>query len=251
LPLSERPYWDEHIAYLPHSSIYCELPQAIPASQSRDEYGFPEQAIVLCALHMPRKIDPECFNAWLAILRANPQTILWLVEESAAQSSNLKAYAAERNVSAERLIFAPVVSLEQHLARYRCADIFLDTFVFNGHTTVIDALSMGVPVVTRCGESPCARGAASLVRAHGLPEMIADTTAAYVAIVQRYLDDAVWRDEIKSRAGHHASSDLFCPERRVREIEAAYEVMWAGYQAGLPPNDFDVPPKPAGQTLTI
>lgn len=237
----QRKYWDESVAYLSDTSIYCERHVTHATALSRAEYGLPETGWVLCALHMPRKIDPMAFDLWLELLEEIPESVLWLVSQNPAQQQAVIDYAQAKGLQAERLVFASFVDRSEHLARYRHADVFLDTFVFNGHTTVIDALSMGVPVVTLPGDAPCARGGASILRAHGLPELVASSPREYKAIVHQLYVDSAWRKEIRARVMDDTASRLFCPEERVREIETAYEMMWARHQAGLPPADFDVP----------
>lgn len=238
---AQREYWDESIVALPATSIYCERHVTEAETLGRHEYGLLEAGFVLCALHMPRKIDPLAFDVWLALLEEIPGSVLWLVQETAEQAQALRARAGDRGVDPSRLVFAPLLPRQEHLARYRLADVFLDTFVFNGHTTVIDALSMGVPVVSMPGETPCARGAASILRSHGLGELVASSREDYKRIVHRLRDDAEWRRNIRETVATDAGSRLFCPDQRVREIETAYEMMWARHQAGLPPADFDVP----------
>ena len=242
MPAAQRPYWDESIVYLSDTSIYCERHGTTATPQSRSDYGLPDEGFVLCALHMPRKIDRMAFDLWLALLKEIPDAVLWLLSQNPAQQEAVTDYAQARGIESARLVFAKFLDRPEHLARYRHADVFLDTLVFNGHTTVIDALSMGVPVVALPGDAPCARGAASILRAHGVPELIATSEADYKAIVRRLHADAEWRSRMRARVADDAGSRLFCPDQRVREIETAYEMMWTRHLAGLPPTDFDVPP---------
>jgi protein O-GlcNAc transferase len=235
-----REFWGEKIAYLPNCSYHCEMPSGA-ATCSRVEAGLPAAAVVLGALHHPRKLDPDCFSVWLDLLKQIPDSILWLLYESNEQIDNLRRLANENGVSEQRLIFAPFVEHQQHLSRLALVDIFLDTFHYNGHTTTIDALSAGVPVVTLQGDSAVARVAASMLKAHGVPELVAGTVDEYKALICRLANEPDRRQGLRSRIADYASSNLFCPETRVREIEAAYEMMWARHQAGLLPADFDVP----------
>lgn len=241
MPAQQREFWDESIAYLPDTSIYCERHVTDVHALERAEYGLPEQGTVLCALHMARKLDPVSFRVWLELLAEIPDSVLWLVGEAELQIQSLFAFAQSQGIDRDRLVFAPLLPRARHLARYRHADVFLDTFGFNGHTTVIDGLSMNVPVVSMPGEAPHARGAASILRAHGVPELVANSVHDYKEIVKRLCADIAWRNSIRSRLENGTNSRLFCPEHRVREIETAYEMMWARHQAGLPPVDFDVP----------
>lgn len=239
-----RARWTEHIAYLPTCSYHCELPQTGDgASVCRQDVGIPEDAFVLCALHHPRKLEPYSYRAWLDLLRQLPNSVLWLLYEEPEQISNLRRMAVESGLTEDRLVFSPLVERTQHLLRYRLADICLDTFVYNGHTTTVDALGMGAPVVTLKGDSVVSRVAGSMLKAHGLPELIAETVQEYKTIVTRLACDTPWREEIRRRVSDYEHSQLFCPERRVREIEVAYEMMWARYRTGQAAEDFDVPAK--------
>lgn len=235
-----RAYWDEKIAYLPHCSYHCELPEA-DTPLPRAAYGLPMAGTVLCALHHPRKLEPYSFRSWLRILDSLPGSVLWLLYETEEQISNLRREAKQHGLTPERLVFAPFVARKKHLARYRCADLFLDTFIYNGHTTTVDALSMGLPVVTLRGQSVVSRVSATMLEAQGMPELIADTEGEYQAIALRFVKDLAWRTEMQRRASDRVHSKLFQAEHRTREIETAYEMMWARHAAGLPPADFDVP----------
>ncbi|HTJ96443.1 MAG TPA: acetylglucosamine transferase, partial [Rhodocyclaceae bacterium] len=236
-----RQFWDEKIAYLPHCSYHCETP-VTTAQASRTDEGLPEHSLVLGALHHPRKLEPDSFRVWLSLLHELPEAVLWLQYETQEQRENLKCFAEAHGVLEGRLVFSPMAGYEKHLARLRLADICLDTFTYNGHTTTVESLGMGVPVVTLKGQGVVARIASSMLTAHGLPDLTASTVEEYNAIVHKLARDTAWRDEVKKRIGDYAHSNLFCPERRVREIETAYEMIWARHQAGLAPDDFDVPP---------
>jgi predicted O-linked N-acetylglucosamine transferase (SPINDLY family) len=236
-----RVFWDEKIAYLPECSYHCERPHITLPMPAREDMGLPPSGLVLGALHHPRKLEPLTWQCWMSLLKALPDTCLWLLYETEEQRAQLQRNAAEYGVDATRLVFAEQVDAEQHLSRLRLADIFLDTFVYNGHTTTIDALGAGVPVVTLSGESVVARIAGSMLKAHGLPELVAESVAEYSALVHRLVKDDGWRVALTRHAREQEGSNLFCPQRRVREIETAYAMMWARHQSGLPPDDFDVP----------
>lgn len=235
-----RQFWDEKIAYLPACSYHCEMPPLV-APCTRADVGLPASGLVFGALHHPRKLDPECFSVWLDLLEEHPDSTLWLLYELDSQIENLRLAANARGIADIRLAFAPMASLAVHQARLRLADICLDTFVYNGHTTTVDVLGAGVPVVTLRGAGAVARVAASMLTAHGVPELIADSIDEYKAIVRRLASDPSWLEQVRERIANYGDSRLFCPEIRVRELETAFEIMWQRHQAGLPPSDFDVP----------
>ena len=142
-----------------------------------------------------------------------------------------------RGVEAERIVFAQKVELSLHLARHRLADLFLDTLPYNAHTTASDALWVGLPVLTRMGESFASRVAGSLLNAIGLPELITDTPEAYEALA---IDLATHPDKLNAiRAklqANRLTTPLFDTERYTRQLESAYQAMWDRYQADLPPD---------------
>lgn len=238
----ERRFWHEKIAYLPHTLYLCDdTPVPHNALDSRAAAGLPEDAFVYCCLNSMWKIDPETFACWMSILHRVPHAVLWLYDDMGQGVEHLRNAAREAGVDGARLVFAPRVTHAEHITRFRLADVFLDTFSCNAHTTCIESLAAGVPVLTMPGETVVARVAAGLLRAHGLPEMVVGSCDEYVENACRMANDQVWLTHLRKLVSSRAGSMLFCTERRVRELERAYEIMWARHSAGLPPADFDVP----------
>jgi predicted O-linked N-acetylglucosamine transferase (SPINDLY family) len=167
--------------------------------------------------------------------------VLWLHAWNDAMPDNLRREARARGVAGERLVFAPAMSLPEHLARHRVADLFLDTLHFNAHTTASVALWAGLPVLTCPGETFISRIGASLLAAVGLPELIARSPADYEA---RAYHLATHRDELAAIARklheHRSTFPLFDTPRFTRHLEAAYAGMWQRQRQGLPPRDIRV-----------
>lgn len=156
---------------------------------------------------------------------------------------SLPIQCSELRVVPERIIRAKDFANNQHLARMRLADLFLDTFDYNAHTTALDALWMGLPVITRKGQTPASSLCASVLQTLGVNELVTLTTDAYIATATVLGNDsarcqAVTRKLMTARA----KSSLFNMPNKVKLYERAYETMWARHTAGLPPADFDVPP---------
>jgi predicted O-linked N-acetylglucosamine transferase (SPINDLY family) len=147
-----------------------------------------------------------------------------------------------QGISAERIIFAPFVRApDKHLARLRLADLFLDTLPYNAHATTCDALWAGVPVVTLTGSSFAGRVGTSLLSALGLPELIADTPAAYESIALNLARNPRSLARIKKKlARNRETHPLFDTARYTRNLEAAYSAMWRRHQNGDPPASFAV-----------
>jgi len=174
----------------------------------------------------------------MRLLNAVEGSVLWLLGTSEPIVANLRAEAQARGVAPERLVFASRVPLALHLARHRCADLFLDTFHFNAHTTASDALWVGLPVVTRIGETFASRVAASLLGAVGLPELVTRTSADYEALALELATRPQHLAALRERlAANRTREPLFDTARTTHDVEALFRHMHARQQAGLPPED--------------
>ena len=177
----------------------------------------------------------------MRILKQVEGSVLWLVEDNADATSNLRKEAEARAVKPERLVFAKRTSLPDHLARHRLADLFLDTQPCNAHTTASDALWAGLPVLTQIGETFTGRVAASLLTAIGLPELITSTPQAYENLAIELATNPEKLAAIKRKlADNRLTTPLFDTELFTRHIEAAYTAMYERYQAGLSPDHIHV-----------
>jgi len=177
VPREHWPYYTEKIAYLPDAYLPTDSSVAIPDEMpSREAHGLPPSGLVFCAFSHDYKISPAMFAIWMRLLKRNPDSVLWLMSRSEISQKNLWAAASSQGVEPSRLIFATrVPRVEDHLARYRLADVFLDTFPYNAHTTAADALMAGTPVVTCMGNGFHSRVAGSLAHAAGMPELVRTT----------------------------------------------------------------------------
>ena len=186
----------------------------------------PEEGFVFCSFNNSFKITPAVFGVWMDLLKTVRGSVLWLLEGNRFASANLRREAEARGVAAERLVFAPRLPLAEHLARHRVADVCLDTFTMNGHTTTSDALWMGCPVVTLAGESFVSRVAGSLLRAVELPDLINQSLAQYQATALRLAQESRYLDAVRARleAGR-MKSQLFDGEAFARNVERAYWAM--------------------------
>jgi predicted O-linked N-acetylglucosamine transferase (SPINDLY family) len=194
----------------------------------RVDYGIADGALLLMSQAAPYKILPDLFGAWMALLRGLPDAILWLRPTHQAAQKNLRAEAHRAGVDPRRLVFTPAEPLPRYLARYALADLYLDTAPYGSHTTVNDALSMGLPVVTITGRSMAARASASQLHAVGLPELVAASTDEYEAIAAELARE---RDRLRALSARlrdeSDATPLFDMQRYTREFEAALDRMWA------------------------
>jgi protein O-GlcNAc transferase len=145
-------------------------------------------------------------------------------------------------VDGSRLVFAPRCAPAEHLGRHRAADLFLDTWPYNAHTTASDALWAGLPLLTRRGEAFAGRVAASLLHASGLPELVTQSAEDYVHTALQLAREPARLAALRRRlATHGARSPLFDTPRFARDLESLYLQMWNRRRNGLPPAALHVP----------
>ncbi|HXW26912.1 MAG TPA: tetratricopeptide repeat protein [Xanthobacteraceae bacterium] len=245
LPFDQQPFYTEKIVHLPECYLVNDATKAIaPRTPSRREAGLPDAGVVFCCFNHSYKIAPPTFAVWMRLLSRVPGGVLWLSRTSEVAARNLRRSAAAHGIDPERVIFAPRVErMEDHLARFRLADLFLDTLPYNGHTTASDALWAGVPVVTCAGVAFAGRVAASLLKAIGAPELVTHDLADYEALALALATDSSARDAVRRKvADHRASHPLFDTDRTRRHLESAYTTMWDIYRRGETPRSFRVEP---------
>lgn len=237
IPASERAHYDERIAYLPHSYQANDRGKAISTTATtRADHGLPADAIVFCGFNAIHKVTPHVFDAWMRVLDRVPNGVLWLREPNETARRNLRREMASRGIAPARLFFAPRLPLAEHLERHRLADLFLDTFPYNAHTTASDALWAGLPVLTKSGDTFASRVAASLLHAVGLPELVARDTQDYERIAVGLASDPAALRAIREKlARNRLDHPLFDTERTARDFEVLYRAMHARSLAGLPP----------------
>jgi protein O-GlcNAc transferase len=245
IPDEQREFYTEQVVWLPESYLAGDNKRAIaPHIPTRQECGLPERGFVFCSFNNAYKIAPQMFELWMRLLRAVPNSVLWLSQANPIAMSNLGREAERHDVAARRLIFAPKVEqIADHLARHRQADLFVDTLPYNAHTTASDALWAGLPVVTCLGESFAGRVAASLLRAIGLPELITTSLEDYEALALKLAGEPDFLAGIKAKLARNRDIyPLFDTARFTRHIEAAYTTMWKRHQRGQAPKAFAVKP---------
>jgi len=235
-PLEDAAHYSERIAQMPHCYQPNDAQRALPAPSTRDAAGLAEDALVLCAFHQSYKISAEVFATWCDLLERLPGSVLWLLQWNANVQQSLTAAARERGIDVDRVVFAPLLPLEAHLARLACADLFLDAWPCNAHTTAGEALWVGVPVVTVQGRTFAQRVAASLLRTLGLDELIAADVPAYSALVMALAGDAPRRAALRDElAARRHRTPLFDGAAFAKDIEALYRRMWERAVAGQAP----------------
>ena len=234
IPEQDLGFYSERVVWLPDSYYVNDNRRTIAETiPGRAECALPDGAFVFCCFNNTFKITPQSFDIWMRLLKSVEGSILWLIEGNAAASANLRREAERRGVAAERLVFAGRAKPDVHLARHKHADLFLDTLPYNAHTTACDALWAGVPVVTCRGNSFAGRVAASVLKAVGLDELIADSLEDYETLALKLARDRASLAAIKAKLIRNRDTyPLFDTERFARNIEQAYTKMWESYQKG-------------------
>ena len=244
IPDSHRGYYTEAVITLPDS--YQPTDETRPIAEdasSRRDHGLPEAGTVFCAFNANHKIQPRDFAIWMRLLGAVEGSVLWLLRSGDRAEANLMRAASAAGIDPARLVFAPRLPHLPHLARHRHADLFLDTFAYNAHTTASDALWAGLPLVTRIGEQFAARVAASILTAAGLPELITRSDAEYEALALALARDPARLAALRTKlAAGKASAPLFDSLRYTRHLEAAYEAAHKRRIDGKPPAPIRIAP---------
>ena len=188
-PAQDQVHFAERFMLLPHCYMPGDTRRAIASMPTRAECGLPDRGFVFCCFNSSYKILPRAFAIWMRLLEQVPDSVLWLLDSNPSATQNLRREAQSRNVSPERLIFAPRVALAQHLARHNVADLFLDTLPYSAHTTANDALFAGLPVLTCVGDTFAGRVSGSHLLAIGLPELITHNLDDYAALALKLARD--------------------------------------------------------------
>ncbi|MEO8740934.1 MAG: tetratricopeptide repeat protein, partial [Casimicrobiaceae bacterium] len=227
-PPSEQIHFDEKFAYLSECYFPGDSTRVIDTpTRTRADYSLPEDAFVFCTQAASYKIVPEIFGIWMRLLAHVDHSVLWLRPMNAIAEANLRREAQQRGVGGGRLVFAPQEAVGRYLARFRLADLYLDTWPFGSHTTVNDALFSGLPVLTLAGRSMAARVSASQVRAAELTDLVATSPEQYEAIALALVDDRARLARL-GRGLRKGSSGLalFDMQRYTREFEAMLLRIW-------------------------
>ena len=241
IPAAQRQHYVEKIVYLPSYQVNDTQRRIAPKRFTREELGLPPTGFVFCCFNSSYKLTPDTFDGWMRILRRVPGSVLYLLGGSAVLESNLRREAHARGVAAARILFGARLPGPEYLARYRTADLFLDTLPYNAGTTASDALWAGLPVLTCMGEAFASRVGASLLRAVGLPELVTSSQDQYEEMAIELASKPELLSDISARlAGNLRTTPLFNAAASTRHLEAAYAQMLGRHHAGLAPEDIRV-----------
>ena len=242
IPPPSKKFYNEKIIYLPDSYQSNDTKRSISNKIFlRQELSLPNESFVFCCFNNNYKITPNMFDIWTRLLNKVNNSVLWLIEGNAEATLNLKKEFKIRNIDSSRIIFAKRMKLEDHLARHKNADLFLDTLPYNAHTTASDSLWAGLPVLTFLGNTFPGRVAASLLRALDLPEMITYSENEYIDKAEDFAFNPKKLKLIKDKLNFNKftkplfNSELFC-----RNLENTFKIIFDKYNKGLAPEDISL-----------
>jgi protein O-GlcNAc transferase len=241
-PMSEQKNWAERLVLLPGVPFAFDDSLRPGPSGTRGEHGLPREGFVFSCMNQAVKLHPESFDIWMRLLGAVPGSVLWLLDHGKVATANLRREVAARGIAPERVIYAPRTPLPEHLGRLSHADLFLDTFWCNAHTTALDALWAGLPVLTLPGSTMASRLASAFLHELGLPDLVTSSAEHYEAMALMLAKDRTALPALRSRLAHLKTvSPLFKTAAKVRAVEDAFAELVRRHRAGLPPQTLALP----------
>ncbi|MGB0523282.1 MAG: tetratricopeptide repeat protein [Flammeovirgaceae bacterium] len=229
IPPELEPFYSEKILHLPQA--FVSSPMKISEKQTqRADWHLPEDAFVFCCFNASYKFDPTSFDAWMEILRQVPNSVFWTAQPNSSVQENLLKEVTKRGISTDRIIYCDKVPLDAHLERTRHADLFLDTFNFNGGAVTVGTLQAGLPILTLSKNTYASRIGGSILSKIGLDELITHSVADYITKAVNLSQNPSRLQQLKQQLDHGLkASKLFDTAHFVETLEARYEQMWETY----------------------
>lgn len=238
IPEQNQQFYSEKIIYLPSYQVNDSKQTISDKVFTRKEMGLPETGFVFCCFNNNYKITPQTFDSWIRILNQVKDSVLFLYGDNDLAKTNLKKEALSRGLNPERLIFGKRLPIPEYLARYRSADLFLDTLPYNAGTTASDALRMGLPILTCTSHSFASRYAASLLTAVDLTELITTSPEQYEALAIKLATHPDILKHLKSKlSANLPNSPLYDIKAFTRHIESAYTTIYENHLSELVPEN--------------
>jgi predicted O-linked N-acetylglucosamine transferase (SPINDLY family) len=242
IPIESLQFFTEKVVYLPGCFQINDRQREISGKKfNRSDFGLPEKGFVFCCFNHGYKVTPVIFESWCRILQRIDGSVLWLYESNFSFSQNLRSEAKFFGINPNRLVFGQALPAPDYLARYKLADLFLDTFPYNAGTTASDALWAGLPILTRTGRSFSSRMATSILKAIDIPELITKTSDEYESLAIDLASDGDKLSLIREKlVANRNSSLLFNAPKTTKEIERAYLKMYKIFIEGKTPESIDL-----------
>lgn len=224
----ELQYYDEKIIFLPNTHYITNDQQEIADYNTRSTFNFPEDKFIFTCFNLNIKYEPSTFFSWMRILQQVPNSVLLLWTREGRE--NLQRYAVQHGIDPDRIIFAESLEKSVHLARLRQLDLFIDSFDCSAHCTAIDALWSGLPIVTLYGQNVAQRGCSSILKAHGMDELITYSIAEYEAKVIELATNPELLAATRARiTANKATHPLFNTKQFTTHLEVAYKKIYERY----------------------
>ena len=234
IPPESQQFYTEKVIYLPDTYIVDDS-KRVASSRifTRAECGLPQNQIIFCCFNNSYKFNPTMLKSWASILMQVPNSVFWVSQNNPFFRENLLKEFEVLGIASERIIFAnKLESMADHLARLSLADLFLDTAPYNAHTTALDSLKAGVPIITYLGQAFAGRVGASVLNAIELPELITHSLEGYEQLAVALAQDPERLQQLKTRLAHNKNTTaLFDTPRFVRNLEDAYRRVYENYQS--------------------
>ena len=224
IPEEETVNYSEQVVYLPN----CYQPNSNYKgvdinSVKRNEYNLPNDKLIFCNLGSNHKITPEVFNSWMNILKKVPNSILLLLKPNEYAIDNIEDETTKRGINKERIFFAESLPHNDHLKRLKLADIFLDTFPYNAHTTASDAIRMGLPIITLSGRSFASRVCTSILKQVKMEKLSASSLKNYEEMAIQLGNDQKKLNQIKKEIKDNClNSPLFRVQDFTKDLEKIF-----------------------------
>ena len=224
IPEEHRKFYSEKVIYMPNTYYPAFDKREISKKAfQRSELGIPDNAFVLCSFNNSYKISSEEFSIWMRIMSENFSTYLILLIKEKDTRDNLLLQIDKYKIDKKRIVFLDYIDIKHHLARHSLADLYLDTFNYNGHTSAVDSLLSGLPIVTKIGNSFSARVCASILNAFNMPELITQNSDDYYKLVTRLITNKSYYTDILVKTKNNVSqSNLFKTKKYVKNLEKAF-----------------------------
>jgi predicted O-linked N-acetylglucosamine transferase (SPINDLY family) len=243
-PVDHAEHFSETLALMPHCYQPNDRSRRINRDITRSDVGLHEKAFVFCCFNQCYKITAAVMDLWCRLLRAVPDSLLWLLQPSPVACENLQREAELRGIDRERIVFGRAMSIEDHLGRLRLADLGLDTFPVTSHTSASDLLWAGVPFVTRIGLTFVSRVAASILTASGLAELVTSNDESYFRLASTLAIQRAHLAELQQKvAAAAATGPLFDSSLFARNLEQLYWRMWHDHVSGKRATICGLPPQ--------
>ena len=226
IPEKSQAYYSEKIIYLPNCYMVNDTKKKISNKVFlKENFGLPKDSFIFCNFNQVYRVSPDVFDSWMNILNQVNNSVLWFFSDDSNTIKNIKKEAIKKGINENRIIIAEKMNLSDHLARQKLCDLFIDTFPFNGASTVCNALWVGLPVLTKIGESFTGRAAASILNALELNELITNTKEDYENLAINLALNKDKLKNIKEKLNKNIlTKPLFNTKVYTKKLEKAFEI---------------------------